>query len=244
MSRIRRIYFARLAGRVFILALCVILFLTRPETFAPLEGMRFFDGPSFMHLLWLIWMIDMLAQLIPINRDISIGSLKLFAQHFRPVREKISRQALRAHIRSATQSALGVLLVWAAVIAALGVLHAAGIFSDVHLLLFTVFFYVCDLICVLIWCPFRLLMKNRCCTTCRIFNWDHLMMFAPLLFVRSFYAQSLFLMSLVVFLAWELCILLHPERFLEQSNAALACTNCTDKLCTQYCQKLRKADRR
>ena len=94
---------------------------------------------------------------------------------------------------------------------------------------------------MLIWCPFRLLMRNRCCTTCRIFNWDHLMMFAPMLFVRSFYAQSLFLMSLLVFLVWELCILLHPERFLEQSNAALACANCTDKLCTQYCQKLRKA---
>ena len=73
-----------------------------------------------------------------------------------------------------------------------------------HLFLFTVFFYVCDLICVLIWCPFRLLMRNRCCTTCRIFNWDHLMMFAPMLFVRSFYAQSLLLMSLVVFIILKL----------------------------------------
>ena len=241
MSRIRKIYFARLAGRVFILALCVLLFLTRSEIFAPLEGMRFFDGLSPMHLLWLIWMIDMLAQLIPFKKDISIGSLKLFARYFRPIRDRISRQALRAHIRSATQSAFGVLLVWTAVIVVLGALHAAGVLSDVHLFLFTLFFYVCDLICVLIWCPFRLLMRNRCCTTCRIFNWDHLMMFAPMLFVRSFYAQSLFLMSLLVFLVWELCILLHPERFLEQSNAALACANCTDKLCTQYCQKLRRA---
>ena len=140
MSRIRKIYFARLAGRVFILALCILLFLTRPETFAPLEGMRFFDGLSPMHLLWLIWMIDMLAQLIPFKKDISIGSLKLFARHFRPIRDRISRQALRAHIRSATQSAFGVLLVWTAVIAALGALHAAGVLSDVHLFLFTVFF--------------------------------------------------------------------------------------------------------
>ena len=44
MSRIRKIYFARLAGRVFILALCVLHFLTRPEIFEPLEGMRFFAG--------------------------------------------------------------------------------------------------------------------------------------------------------------------------------------------------------
>ena len=46
MSRIRRIYFARLAGRVFILALCILLFLTRPESLTPLEGMHFFDIPN------------------------------------------------------------------------------------------------------------------------------------------------------------------------------------------------------
>ena len=28
-----------------------------------------------------------------------------------------------------------------------------------------------------------------------------------------------------------------PQKF---SNEALKCVNCTDKLCTQYCQKLRK----
>ena len=239
MSRIRRIYFARLAGRVFILALCILLFLTRPEIFAPLEGMHFFDSPSLMHLLWLIWMIDMLAQLIPFKKDISIGSLKMFAQHFRPIREKISRQALRAHIRSATQSAFGVLLVWTAVIAVLGALHAADVLSDVHLFLFTVFFYVCDLICVLIWCPFRLLMRNRCCTTCRIFNWDHLMMFSPLLFFPSVYCWSLLALSITACAVWEIFIFLHPERFWEGANSALTCASCTDKLCTQYCQKLR-----
>ena len=32
---------------------------------------------------------------------------------------------------------------------------------------------------------------------------------------------------------------IHPERFSEMTNVALRCSNCTDKLCTQYCQKLR-----
>ena len=36
------------------------------------------------------------------------------------------------------------------------------------------------------------------------------------------------------------CVLIYPERFWEKSNAALKCAECTDKLCTQYCQKLRK----
>ena len=33
---------------------------------------------------------------------------------------------------------------------------------------------------------------------------------------------------------------MYPERFWDKSNAALKCSECTDKLCTQYCQKLRK----
>ena len=61
-----------------------------------------------------------------------------------------------------------------------------------------------------------------------------------MLFIPSFYAWSLFGMSLLVFVIWELCILIHPERFWDKTNAALQCANCTDKLCTQYCQKLRK----
>jgi len=240
MSKIRKIYFARLFGRIFILVLSCILFFTKSSVFAPLEGMRFFDGISLLHVLWLIWMIDMLSQLLPIQKDLSIGSLKVFRQHFRPIREKVSIQALKKHIRTATKAAFWVMLLWCLLIAAIGALHAAGILSHVHLFLITVVFYVCDLICVLIWCPFRLMMRNRCCTTCRIFNWDHLMMFSPLLFVPSFYAWSLFGMSLLVFLIWEGCILMHPERFWDKTNAALQCANCTDKLCTQYCQKLRR----
>ena len=240
MSKIRRIYFARLFGRIFILLLSLILFFTGADVFSPLEGMRFFDGIGLLHLLWLIWMIDMLAQLIPIQKHLSIGSLKVFRQHFRPIREKIHPQALKEHIRSATKAAFWVLVLWCTLIAAIGALHAAGVLTHVHLFLITITFYVCDLICVLIWCPFRLMMRNRCCTTCRIFNWDHLMMFSPMIFIPSFYAWSLFAMSLIVFLIWEGCILVHPERFWDKTNAALQCANCTDKLCTQYCQKLRR----
>ena len=87
---------------------------------------------------------------------------------------------------------------------------------------------------------FRIFMKTRCCTECRIFNWDHLMMFTPFLFVDGFYARSLLTMSVFVFLLWEYCIMAYPERFWEVTNVALRCTECTDKLCTQYCPKKKK----
>ena len=122
----------------------------------------------------------------------------------------------------------------------IGGLYYGGVLGPAELFLISAAFYVCDLICVLIWCPFRLLMHTRCCTTCRIFNWDHLMMFTPMIFMGGFYAVSLLSLAFLAWLVWEVCIMMYPERFWDKSNAALKCSECTDKLCTQYCQKLRK----
>ena len=184
-------------------------------------------------------MIDMILQIIPIKNKVALGSQKLFANRFRPIKEKINHKALKNYVISTTKSAYMVMLLWVLLVAVIGGLYFCHVINKQWLLMISVLFYVCDLICVLIWCPFRLIMKNKCCTTCRIFNWDHLMMFSPLLFAGGFYAMSLFFMSLLAWLIWELCILLYPERFCEMTNAALKCSECTDKLCTQYCQKLR-----
>ena len=182
----------------------------------------------------------MLCQLIPVKDRIALGSQKLFEQRFRPIREKINYQSLRTYITNTTKAAYKIFIIWTLLIAVLGILYYNGIIGEMFLLMTSIVFYVCDLICVLIWCPFRLIMKNKCCTTCRIFNWDHLMMFTPLVFVDGFYARSLLLMSVAAWLVWEVSVMLYPERFWEFSNEALKCANCTDKLCTQYCQKLRK----
>ena len=138
-----------------------------------------------------------------------------------------------------TKAAYKVLILWTLLIIGIGVLYYNKIINEIWLFVISVFFYVCDLICVLIWCPFRLLMKNKCCTTCRIFNWDHLMMFSPLIFMGGFYSISLVVMAFLAWLVWELCVLIYPERFSEMTNVALRCSKCTDKLCTQYCQKVR-----
>lgn len=180
----------------------------------------------------------MMAQLIPLKKHVPLGSQKLFAVRFRPILEKINVQALKQYIVNTTRSAFWVMLLWCALIACIGLLKFRGILNDRALFMISVIFYVCDLICVLIWCPFRLIMKNKCCTTCRIFNWDHLMMFSPMLLVEGFYAKSLLALAIAVWLVWEIFVALYPERFWEQTNGALKCVNCTDKLCMQYCRKL------
>ena len=240
MSQTRKKYIFRLIGRCIVLVVCLILCFIIPSAFDVLYGANFFSQISVLHILWLIWVVDMTLQIIPLKNKVPLGSQKLFANRFRPVRDKINREALKRYILTTTKAAYRVLLLWCTLIAAIGAMYFSGVIGKIGLFMVSVCFYVCDLICVLIWCPFRLLMKTRCCTTCRIFNWDHLMMFSPLFFMGGFYGISLLIMALAAWLVWELCIMMYPERFWDKSNAALKCSECTDKLCTQYCQKLRK----
>ena len=240
MSVTRKKYIIRLIFRCVVLLACIAGYILRPDGFSVLEGMNFFREFSVLHLLWLIWVIDTVQQIIPIKNKLPLGSMKLFANRFRPIREKINHEALREYIVTTTKAAYKVFLLWCALLAVIGGLYFGGILNKPLLFLISVAFYVCDLICVLIWCPFRLMMKTRCCTTCRIFNWDHLMMFSPLFFMGGFYGLSLAFLAFAAWLVWELCVMMYPERFWDKSNLALKCSQCTDKLCTQYCQKLRK----
>ena len=238
MSKTRKRYFLRLFARIIIFIICLIMCF-KSQFYDILEGMNFFDKFHILHLLWVIWVFDMILQIIPIKNKVALGSQKLFANRFQPIRDKINYKALQNYVKRTTASAYKVFIIWVLLIAIIGLLYYFNIINKTWIFMISVFFYVCDLICVLIWCPFRLIMKNKCCTTCRIFNWDHLMMFSPLIFCGGFFSISLVVMSFLAWLVWELCVLLFPERFSEMTNVALRCSNCTDKLCTQYCKKLR-----
>ncbi len=240
ISKTRKVYFSRLFGRVVLFLLAILLYLVEPGAFDVAKKGAFFAKFSPVHLLWALWVYDMVLQLIPVKAHISIGSQKVFPSLFRPMKEKANVQNLKQYVRDTTAAAYKVMLIWLAVSALISVLYRVGVVDHGVMVLIAAFFYVCDLICVLVWCPFRLIMKNKCCTTCRIFNWDHLMMFLPIVALGSAFSWSLVLLSVVDFLVWEICVFLYPERFWENSNMALKCSECTDKLCTQYCRKLRK----
>jgi hypothetical protein len=137
-------------------------------------------------------------------------------------------------VKESNRETFRVAAAWVALSAALWGLRAGGIFGARELLLVCVVFYVLDIVFVLFWCPFRVLfMKNRCCTTCRIYNWDFAMMFTPLVFIPHIYTWSLLLMGLVLLLRWEVTYYRHPERFSECSNSSLSCANCQERLCNQ-----------
>lgn len=231
MSRVRKAYTARLAGRCLIFAGCLFLFFHNPEELDILQGENFFRKFSVLHILWGIWMADMAFQLIPVNAGLALGSHKVFLKYFKPAGRQDQEQALKDYMKQAAKGAGKVFALWFALTSIMGILHRKGILDDSLLFMASAAFYVCDLVCVVIICPFRFIMGNRCCTTCRIFNWDHLMMFAPMVYIDGFYPRSLFITALAVWGMWEIYVFKYPERFWEGSNMALRCSQCTDKLC-------------
>ncbi len=264
ISPTRKKYIAKFIFRCIVAVIYSVLFFTDKDAFNVINRGAFFTGGfSFLHVMFGIWILDMLLQIIPIKNAVPLGSQKHMKIRFVDIKEKISKEglkdikdkvsgeaqklkekvtkdALKNYVVSTTKKAYRVFLIWIALLTVLGVLYYTHVIDNVFLFMVTVVFYVCDLICVLIWCPFRLIINTRCCTTCRIYNWDHLMMFTPIMFIGSLYSTVLVLLALAVWVLWELCVFLYPERFWEQTNHALKCSECTDKLCSQYCQKLRK----
>ena len=226
--------------RIVFFLVCAWLFFFRPEEFDIIKQGGFFDRFSILHVLWLIWIADMLLQLLPVRHIVPLGSQKHMKICFKEIKEKINYKSLKEYVSSTTKAAYRVLILWVLLLSAIGALYFTGVIDHKWLFMISAAFYVCDLICVLIWCPFRLMLGTRCCTTCRIYNWDHMMMFTPMMFIISWYCTSLLLLALAIFTVWEACVMIYPERFWEKSNEALKCSECTDKLCTQYCRKLRK----
>ena len=122
--------------------------------------------------------------------------------------------------------------VWLAVNLIIGALYHRRVLSAADLVVLCALAYLCDLVCVLFFCPFQtFLMGNRCCVNCRIFAWGSWMMAAPLMCVPHWYSWSLFGMGLAVLAVWERRYARYPERFWEGSNRLLQCAHCQEQLC-------------
>lgn len=180
---------------------------------------------GLLSVVWLIFVGDMLLRLFP-SRLESMGCQKQFSCEYVP--------ADRPEARPPTSPARIwlVVAVWIALNACVAALYFLQWIDVGALVLVSLFYGVCDIVCILFFCPFQSwMMKNRCCVTCRIYNWDFAMMFTPLLLVPSFYSWSLCGLSLLLLLRWEISRLCHPEYFDERRNAALSCANCREHLC-------------
>ena len=234
MKRIpmRAKYISRFLFRLAVLAVILVMYFLRSEAFSVLNGFNFFRQFTLLHIIWIIWAVSMIMQVVPTRNLVSIGSQKQFGVHYIDTEIPYCPDTLKHHTKQSGLGAIKVLLLWLALTAVIGVLKKASVIDNRLRLVIITVFYVCDLICVLFWCPFKeWIMKNRCCNTCRIFNWDYFMMFLPGIFCKGFFTISLLAMSLITLAIWEIYNMKYPERFWEGSNDAIKCRNCTEYLC-------------
>ncbi len=224
------------------------LYLTGKDNFMEFFNMQLLPLPAFMgtgisvlHVLWLIFMTMMIIHLIP-PRVFTMALLRRKKDRLQRVKD-YSRQELLEYVADANAKAWKVMLVWIILNAVVGFLYLFNVLDQADLLMITVFYFLCDYICILLYCPFQSkIMGNKCCVNCRIYDWGHFMMFTPMLFIQNFYSWSLFFTSFLVLLKWEMTYAKHPERFWEGSNKVLKCSNCKDKSC--QLKKALKADAR
>jgi hypothetical protein len=228
-SGLARLHFIKLIIRSLIFIAAVAAYLIDKTLI--LDNIYHIGSPGVYLLLviWVLFVMEMLFRFFPSGYE-SMGSQKQFARNFVP-RDNIltlDGSVKRNHLKSVViMAVLGIMLN-----SVIGVLFFTGTIDAAVLLIISLFFAVCDIICILFYCPFQsLIMKNRCCVTCRIYNWDFLMMFTPLVFVGSYYTLSLFAIALLVFIRWEVAYYKQTEWFYEETNIKLACKACTERLC-------------
>lgn len=219
------LHYFKLFYRSLLFILLLIAYITdrvggRPDLTAQLD-----ERPVIVSILFLVFTVEMILRFFPSHLE-SPGSQKQFACNY----IKSGNTDIRVQDNNAT---VLVLLIWICFNAIFGALYMMGILDEGIMLLLSSAYSVCDMICILFFCPFQTwFLKNKCCCTCRIYNWDYAMMFTPLFFVAKPYTWGLLILSVALLVRWEITFYRHPERFSEATNDYLRCANCSEKLCS------------
>ncbi len=178
--------------------------------------------------IWIIFVVEMILRFFPSDLE-SMGCQKQFKKNYREIPHKTEKISVHPWIVT-----FSVASAWIALNAIIGVLYYTNVIDRGILLLIALAYSVCDVICILFFCPFQIwFMKNKCCATCRIYNWDYAMMFTPLIYIPNFFAWTLFGLALILLVKWEYVYKKYPQRFSEKTNQSLSCAMCKEKLCHQ-----------
>ena len=226
LSKISAIHYFKLLFRslLFLVALTLYIINRRSAYFSWPEMIH--DYPLIFGLIWVLFAAEMIARCFPSGLE-SMGCQKLFPRNYVPVAgSDVHDYKVSWKVTFAMAAA------WFTLNGLIGILYFAHVIDEGILLLISLAYSVCDMICILFFCPFQTwFMKNKCCGTCRIYNWDYAMMFTPLVFEKHFYAYSLLGLALILLLQWEIIYHKFPERFYDGTNQSLTCANCQEKLC-------------
>ena len=235
-------YLIKFFIRICIFVFVLVFYITNKELMYNLFTKPYAYGISAIHILWFIFMVMMIRHIFP-TELLSMAVKKSKKEDYREKKDYSELELLR-FVQRENSKAWVVMLIWLSFNAVFGALYLLKVVDSADLLMLSVFYFLCDYICILLFCPFQsFIMKNRCCVNCRIYDWGHFMMFTPMLFIKNFFSWSLFFTSLVVLIRWEMTYSKYPERFWYGANQNLQCENCKDKTC-QIKNRIRRIDKK
>jgi len=198
-----------------------------PDFLVYLFSFPLFISLKVYHVLWFMAILILIKRMIPsLNKKMSLG--KIFARNFSGVGMDTDkkRQGFHKIKKKADSGAFRSALYWILLLLVMWMWRVSGILPDIWLYIIVLFFIFMDQFCISVFCPFQWLMRNKCCSTCRINNWGYCMAFSPLLFIPTFWTYSILFLSIVNLIIWEYLYFRYPERFSDIYNANLMCKNC------------------
>lgn len=231
-GRLFKLYNVNLLLRIVLFVLVLVFVIRDHDAIVNAIYANPLDGFNWLMVLWGLMVLTILLRFVP-GPVSNPGYQKQFLRHFAASSDFDEENIrIKRTIKRANRGAWKVLGCWALLNALIGILYWLGILDEAGLLLIALLYAIGDVVCILYYCPFQhLLMKNRCCMTCRIYNWDFFMICTPLLFIPSWLTWSLVAISLLVLIRWEYIYKHHPERFFGATNGKLRCVSCASKLC-------------
>lgn len=225
ISKISMLHYIKLVCRSLLLISGIIVYITY-KIYDNDLSINKIELNIVFGIIWIVYLLEMIIRFFPSKLE-SMGCQKQFEKNY--IYNTSNKEIT---FKKKPYTTRIVLLSWIVLNSIIGILYFTKVFDKGILLLISFTYGVCDMICILFFCPFQTwIMKNKCCTTCRIYNWDFAMMFTPLVFIPSIYTYSLLILSLILLFKWELFYHKYPERFSEETNYSLHCENCREKLC-------------
>ena len=225
LSKISAMHYVKLIKRMALLVLGVVLYVVgykanADATFGGLAGYKW-----YMVLVGVILFVETAMRLYPLPIE-SMGARKHMKKYYKPTTKDAVPDL------PTWKQTFAIAAAWTALNGVFAFLYYTGVIDAGVLVLISVAYSICDMICILWFCPFQAwFLKNRCCASCRIYNWDFFMMATPLIFVPHPFAGVLVLLSVAVLVCWEVSYHRHPKRFSARTNACLSCGACQEKLC-------------
>ena len=161
MTAVSMLHYIRLAYRLALLVAFLIVYLHyRLHGGEDVETILE-KRPLIITIIWTVFTVEMIQRFFP-SRLESPGSQKQFARNY------IRTGSTEIKVQD-NNAVMLVALIWIAFNGIFGALHMMGILDDGIMILLCCVDSVCDMICILLFCPFQAwCRKKKCCVTCRV----------------------------------------------------------------------------